>query len=318
MKDSDLVHDTAARADPGARLMLIALCCVWGITWPIMRIALSEVPPFTMRTLSALVGGSMLFAVCFLKRRSLHVPGARGWAHVTIASLLNVASFSVFSTFAQLGAATSRVAILSYTMPIWAVILAWFFLGERPTGIQPIAIGLCAAGLAVLIWPLASAGIPLGILLALATGMSWAAGTVYLKWARIESDPMAIATWQVAISFVVIGACMLVFEGGPDFHAAHTDGMTATVLSGVLGTGTAYGLWFSIIRRLPAMTASLGVLGSPVIGVISSVLILGERPTLADIVGFALILAASACVLFSPSAAAVVSSRAAKQTGAMT
>ena len=72
-------------------------------------------------------------------------------------------------------------------------------------------------------------------------------------------------------------------------------------MSGVLGTGTAYGLWFSIIRRLPAMTASLGVLGSPVIGVISSVLILGERPTPTDIIGFALILAASACVLLSRS-----------------
>jgi drug/metabolite transporter (DMT)-like permease len=46
------------------------------------------------------------------------------------------------------------------------------------------------------------------------------------------------------------------------------------------------------------MTASLGVLGSPVIGVIASVLVLGERPTATDIVGFALILAASACALF--------------------
>ena len=73
---------------------------------------------------------------------------------------------------------------------------------------------------------------------------------------------------------------MLIFEHGPDFHAAHAEGVIATVLSGILGTGIAYGLWFSIIRKLPATTASLGVLGSPVIGVISSVLILGERPTI--------------------------------------
>ena len=77
------------------------------------------------------------------------------------------------------------------------------------------------------------------------------------------------------------------------------------ILSGLLGTGIAYGLWFSIIRRLPAMTASLGVLGSPVIGVVASVLILGERPTGTDIIGFVLILAASACVLFSRAAPAV-------------
>jgi drug/metabolite transporter (DMT)-like permease len=302
VRNPDPAPDVAAAGEAGARLMLAALCVVWGATWPIMRIALNEVPPFTMRTISVGVGGAMLFAICAVGRRSLRIPGAKGWVHVGIAAMLNVASFSVFSTFAQLSAATSRVAILSYTMPIWAVILAWIFLRERPTGMQPIAIALCATGLAVLIYPLAQTGIPIGILLALATGVSWAAGTVYLKWARLQADPMAIATWQVALSFVVIAACMMVFEGGPELRAAHTDGLVASVLSGVLGTGTAYGLWFSIIRRLPAMTASLGVLGSPVIGVIASVLILGERPTPTDIIGFALILAASACVLLTRSA----------------
>jgi drug/metabolite transporter (DMT)-like permease len=307
VRNPDRVYDAESGAEGGARLMLVVLCVVWGSTWPIMRIALSEVPPFTMRTLSTLVGGVTLYALCLLMRRSLRLPGAKGWAHVFVASFLNVASFSVFSTFAQLNAATSRVAILAYTMPIWSVVLSWVFLRERPTGMQPIAIALCAGGLAILIYPLTATGLPLGIVLALCTGVSWAAGTVYLKWARIEADPMAIALWQVVISLFVIGACMLAFEGGGDFHAAHTDGMVATVLSGLLGTGTAYGLWFSIIRRLPAMTASLGVLGSPVIGVVASVLILGERPTGADIIGFALILAASTCALFTQPAAALAS-----------
>jgi drug/metabolite transporter (DMT)-like permease len=302
------VHDASA-GDTGARLMLVVLCVVWGVTWPIMRIALNEVPPFTMRTLSTLVGGMALFVVCLIRRRDLRLSGAKDWVHVTVGALLNVASFSVFSTFAQLGAATTRVAILAYTMPIWAVVLAWLFLGERPTGTQPVAIALCAAGLAVLIYPLAAAGIPVGILLALATGVSWAAGTVYLKWAHIQADPMAVAIWQIVIAFFVIAACMMVFEGGPDFHAAHLDGVIATILSGLLGTGIAYGLWFSVIRRLPAMTASLGVLGSPVIGVVSTVVILGERLTLADIVGFALILAASACALLGRSSAAQAASQ---------
>src|SRR6202044_1131026 len=98
---------TARGPDTGARLMLLVLCCVWGVTWPIMRIALNEVPPFTMRATSTLVGGLALFAVCLVRRRNLRLPGIKGWTHVVVASLLNVASFSVFSTFAQLGAATS-------------------------------------------------------------------------------------------------------------------------------------------------------------------------------------------------------------------
>ncbi len=303
--DPDRADGVAVGADTGARLMLIALCVVWGVTWPIMRLALREFPPFTMRTISTLVGGLLLLAICLVMRRKLRVPGAKNWAHVFIASLLNIASFTVFSSFAQLSASTSRVAIVAYTMPIWAVILSWVFLHERPTVMQRFAIGLCVGGLAVLIYPLTVSGIPLGIVLALATGVSWAAGTVYLKWAQIDADPMAVALWQVAIALLVIAACMLIVEGGPDFRTAHVGGVIATVLTGVLGTGAAYGLWFTIIRRLPAMTASLGVLGSPVIGVIASVLILGEQPTATDIVGFAFILAASACVLFSRQAAAV-------------
>jgi drug/metabolite transporter (DMT)-like permease len=64
-----------------------------------------------------------------------------------------------------------------------------------------------------------------------------------------------------------------------------------------VGNGIAYGLWFDIVRRLPAATASLGLLSVPVIGVVASMVLLGEVPTLADIIGFVLIFAASACVL---------------------
>jgi threonine/homoserine efflux transporter RhtA len=45
------------------------------------------------------------------------------------------------------------------------------------------------------------------------------------------------------------------------------------------------------------MTASLGVLSAPVIGVVSTALLLGERQTLSDIIGYALIFAASVCVM---------------------
>ena len=131
----------------------------------------------------------------------------------SIASLLNIVAFTVFGSFAQLTAATSRVTILAYTMPIWAVLLAWLLLGERPNRMQTFALRLCATGLAILIYPLAATKIAPGIWLALLTGVCWAAGTIYLKWAQIKADPMGVASWQVTIAFVVTAAFMLIFEG---------------------------------------------------------------------------------------------------------
>ena len=73
-----------------------------------------------------------------------------------------------------------------------------------------------------------------------------------------------------------------------------------TLDNGLIGTGFAYILWFAIIERLPTATASLGSLATPVVGVSSSMLMLGERPTTEDMIGFALIFAAAVCVLTQP------------------
>jgi drug/metabolite transporter (DMT)-like permease len=111
---------------------------------------------------------------------------------------------------------------------------------------------------------------------------------------------MAVTFWQLVIGFIVIGICQPVFEGPLHLWPAHAAALGGVVFAGVIGSGIAYFLWFDIVRRLPAMTASLGVLGSPAVGVVGAVLLLGERPTPTDIIGFALILGASACVLLAP------------------
>ncbi len=298
--------DTTGETEAGARLMLTALSFIWGTTWPLMKVALTEVPPLSMRAVAATLGAVTLYLICIVMRRSLRIPSLRAWLHVTVVSVLTVVGFSLFSTFAQLAAATSRVTILAYTMPIWSVLLAWPLLGERPSRIQALALLLCAAGIAILVIPLTGNGIPLGLVFAVATGMSWAAGTVYLKWVRIDADPLGIASWQMTIAAVVLAGCMVAFEGRLHLAGARGDGWFAMIWTGVIGNGVAYALWFNVVRLLPAVTASLGVLAVPVIGIVMSFLILGEIPTTADMIGFTLIFAASCCVLLprrSPAAA---------------
>jgi drug/metabolite transporter (DMT)-like permease len=295
---------TAIGKDLRPRLMLVALCLIWGLTWPMMKIALNEIPPLSMRTATAFIGTLSLLAICLASGRSLHVPFGRAWLHVLAASILNVVAFSLFSAFAQIAAATSRVAILTYAMPIWTLVLGWVILSERPSRIQSAAIALCAVGLVILISPVAMAttGIPWGLLFAVGSGFSWAAGTVYLKWARIDGDPIGLASWQITIAFFIIAASMLLFEGRLQFEHAHAGAWLAVVFTGVLGNAVAYALWFAIVRRVPALTATLGIVGIPVVGVVSTMLILGERLSAADTIGFAFIFAASLCAQIPASA----------------
>jgi drug/metabolite transporter (DMT)-like permease len=290
----------SASPETTARLMLVVLSLGWGTTWPVMRIALNEVPPFSMRVATMFCGAVTLAVLALLGRRSLALHGRRAVLHVVVAGLFNVVSFTVLTPFAQLHAATSRVSILVYSMPIWATLMARVFLGERITGMRAAAFALCVAGLGVLMAPLAGAGLPVGLLLALGAALGWAAGTIYLKWADLHEEPMAVTFWQVVLGFVVIAICQRVVEGPLHLWPIRTTTLVALVFAGAVGSGIAYFLWFEIVRRLSAMTASLGVLSVPAVGVVSSVILLGERPTLSDIAGFALILSASACVLLAP------------------
>jgi drug/metabolite transporter (DMT)-like permease len=299
--ESDLARRTPVAAEAiKARVFLVLLCLGWGITWPMMKIALDEIPPFSMRVASLTLGVVTLTSLSLLQGRSLRIPQLRTFAHLCAASFFNIVAFSVFTPFAQMSAATSRVAIVVYTMPIWATLMALPILRERLTTTRTVGLALCIAGMTVLIYPLATLGIPTGILLAIGAAVSWAAGTIYLKWARIDGDPMAAAVWQLIIGVIVIGAMLPAIEGSLHLSQAHHGAILALIFAGVVASGISYFLWFDVVRRLPATVASLGVLSTPVIGVISSMMLLGERPTLTDIVGFALMFVASASVLLRP------------------
>lgn len=284
------------KSDHTARLMLVALGFAWGLTWPAMRVALDEIPVFTMRVVTLGIGAAALFLYALARGTSLSPGGWTNFRHLLVSGILNVLSFSLGSAVAMQFASTGRVAVLCYTMPIWAAVLARFSLGERFTPPRILALMLCVTGLAILLWPLRHDN-PIGLLIAIGIAVSWAIGTVYVKRVGITGDPYVNAGWQVLVSFAVVTACLPLFEGTLHLTQAGPRALFGLLWSGLIGSGLAYFLWFGIVGRLPAMTASLGVLCAPAIGVISTAVLLGEWPTTADIVGYVLIFAASACAV---------------------
>lgn len=284
-----------------ARLMLAVICLMWGLTWPAMRIALVDFPPFTMRALAALIGAVTMFVIAALVGRPVRVPPRPVWGYIFIVSFFNIILFSLCVAYAQLHTMTGRVAILVYTMPIWASVMSWFILGERPNKFTAVALLLCCVGMAVLVYPLASAGIPLGIVLSLCAAFSWAIGTIYIKKSRKDVEPFTLSAWQLIASLVVMSLLTAGFERSFELSSTSWKSWAGLAFSGFFGSAIAFYLWFHIIRLLPATTASLGALSSPVIGLVSSIFLLGEVPTTTDVVGFALIFGASLLALLQPS-----------------
>ena len=283
-----------------ARWLLVALCLAWGLTWPAMRIALVDMPPFTMRTFSALIGAVSMFVLATLAGRPARIPPRQTWTYIFIVSFFNIILFSICVAFAQLYTLTGRVAIVVYTMPIWASLMSWFVLGERPTKYTGAALVLCCIGMAVLVYPLTHAGIPVGILLSLVAAIGWAIGTIFVKRARQQIEPFTLATWQLIVAVTVMVLLAASFERSFDIATVGWKSWAGAAFSGLFGSAIAYYLWFHIIRLLPASTASLGALSSPVIGLVSSIFLLGEIPTTTDVIGFALIFSASSLALLQP------------------
>ena len=282
-----------------AKLLVVLLAFAWGLNWIAAAVALREVSPWTLRFAGSGIGAATLFAAAIVTGHRLKVPRGEH-LHVMVAGFFNVAAFQILSGFAQLSGATSRAIIITYSMPIWTTMLSTVVLGEKLNRIRILAFGLCVVGLTILLWPLFATGFPPFVFYSLGCALSWCVATVYIKWAKVKVEPLANAAWQLLFGLLFITAGTLVFEGSPHLWPIRNDTILAVLFVGVLGVGFAHFLWWTIVGRLPAITASLGSLMVPVVGVTASALYLGERLTLPDIVGFVMIFAAAACVLLQP------------------
>ncbi|MGE0004371.1 MAG: DMT family transporter [Parvibaculaceae bacterium] len=273
----------------------ILLALLWGFNWPAIKIALGELPPFVLRGVGLGSASLLLLGVALLLRRPLGVERS-SLMPLLMAGTLNIAGFNIFSAFAQLSTTTSRAAILAYTMPIWSVILAALVLREPISRDKTAAVTAGAIGIGLLALPVFSSDETAGVILPLLAALAWALGTIVLKTWPLEGDPIATTAYQLMIGAVISIICMRV--SGQEAPASVSTGVvTAMLFHIVCATAGAYLLWFTILARNAASTSALLSFAVPVVGVLSAMLLVGDRPSLADVAGFAAILAAPALTL---------------------
>lgn len=283
-----------------ARAALLLVAFLWGVNYIATNFGLRAFSPWTFRTLSFLAGAGILALLARFVGASLRVEKTSDRFHLFVSGLFACGGFGALSAIAILYTSTGRAAICAYTMPIWVALAARVILKETLTSARLVALGLCAIGLLVLLWPLIDAGVSLGALAAIGSAICWAIGIVYLKWARVPAHPLAVAIYQL-LAGALTSIVGILFTGlGIDGPVGFLPWL-GLIYGVVAGTAVAYPLWFKVLDRLPAGTAGLGTLLVPVFGVVASAIVLGERPSQADLVGFALILIAAMIALKAPS-----------------
>ncbi|MBR0775466.1 DMT family transporter [Bradyrhizobium diazoefficiens] len=261
-----------------AGLMFLAITSIgWGFNWPVTKFLLAELPPLTLRGVPGVLGAVLLAALALVRGDSLRVPRAM-WPRLLTAAVLNVTGWMVLMGLALLWLPASEAALIAYTMPVWASLIAWPVLGERPTVLRTIALVMAFAGLASIMggngFAASEAKLP-GIVMALAGAAGFALGTVLLKKYPIRLPPLTAAAWQIGLG------CLPVAIAGLLVETTHLEQVTPAgwwllVYSTVVQFCIAYVSWFAALSRLPASVAAIGTMAVPVIGVVASAIALHE------------------------------------------
>src|SRR5262249_20043225 len=123
-----------------AGLMFLAITSIgWGFNWPVTKFLIGELPPLTLRGLSGVIAALLRAGHAGLRGSSLRVP-REIWPRLFVASVLNVTGWMVLMGLALLWLPAGEAALIAYTMPVWAALLAWPILGERQSVLRTLAL----------------------------------------------------------------------------------------------------------------------------------------------------------------------------------
>ncbi len=274
----------AAHSRRGAYVALVALTLIWGMNWIVMKYGLVYAHPVVYNIERTVIAIAVLFAVMLRARRPLK---PESWVAVIVIGFFQTTINFGSTTMALAGGGAGRTSVLVFTMPFWTLLLAWPVLHERVRGTQWIAVLLALLGLALVVEPWHWEGDLEPKLWAALSGFGWAAGSVATKYfqRRYRLDMLNLIAWQMVTGILPICVLPLVHP----FPATDWTGVYIAALfyAGVVATAIGFLLWTMILAWLPAGTASLNMFAIPLIALTSSMLVFGERLTMAEWLGIA-------------------------------
>jgi drug/metabolite transporter (DMT)-like permease len=265
---------------------LFFLAWIWGYNWVVMKVALRDIGPFAFAGIRALLGGGLLMVIVFALRRP-HTIGSF-WG-VLLLGLIQTTGFSGIIMWALVSGGAGKTSVLVYTMPMWLLLLAWLFLGERLRGWQWPAVASAFLGLICLVHPWRQSSHFFSTGLAVLAALFWALSGVWNKCLRkrVKVDLLALTAWQLLLGGIPLFLLSLFVDFRPVHWTPYLIG--ALVYNVMFCSAAAWTLWFFALQELPAGIAGMGTLLTPVVGVMAAWLQLGEAPGIAEAGGMVLV-----------------------------
>ena len=280
------------------------LTLIWGCNWPVLKLGVTEIAPLTFRSLTLPFAALGMFAIARWSGDSIAVP-REWWVRVAVLAFFNIAGWNAFVLFGVQQLPAGRSSIIAYTMPIWATLISFAVLHEPLSRRKIVGLLFGMAGMAVLLGDdvrkLSAA--PIGAFLILIAAVLWACGTVLLRKWQPPIAQNTLSGWMMLLGWLPLAIAAPWFDPNPPSYLLHISGTAwFAVFYNILLAGTiAHWAWFTLARTLPVAVSSLSSLPVPVVGVLSGMLFLGERPGATEFIALALVLASLFSVLLQPS-----------------
>ena len=278
---------------PGALLALLVL--IWAVSWPVIKVGVSEISPIWFACLRYAVATGVLFAVIAV-RRELRVPARSDRRLVFVSGVLQMGIYSALTSVALTRLPAGRASVLAFSTPLWVAPLAAWRGQERLTRRAAAGVAVGLLGIIAIAAPAVSHGGGSGALaygMLLVAAVAWAVSIVFVRGHRFAANPLSLSPWQTMVAAGLLLPFALAMEGG--LPAIGTRGAVALLYVGTVATAFAYWAVVEVGRHVKATTLSVALLATPSVGLLISALTQGESVGTPLLVGIGLI-AAGICL----------------------
>lgn len=273
--------------------LLLFLSILWGGSFFFSKVALTELPPFTVVLGRVSIAAAALYV--YLRATGRAIPGSgEAWrAFFGMGLLNNLIPFSLIF-WGQTALASGLASILNATTPIFSILVAhWLTADEKMTPQKITGVLLGVLGVTVLMSGSAFAGNgpPLWALLAcLGAALSYGfAGTFGRRFRRLGIAPAVVAFGQTTVSTVVMVPIVALVDAPWHLSTPHLVTIGALLALALISTAFAYIIYFHLLSVGGATNSSLVTLLIPVSAILLGSVVLGERLSANHFLGMALI-----------------------------